>query len=145
MDSIGCFPSGPLCGGQIKGRHQKLTCSSFILRKARSSDLWLLLNGKGDAKRRVCDAALLGTLILETTNLLSAPTGIPHCVPDHYSHFASFHDNTVSLIPKQTNQKASKHRPKRWEQEGAAEEWGQFTGQTQPYQSKKMSCNSVTN
>lgn len=145
MDSIRCFPPGQLCGGQIKGRHQKLTCSSFILKKGRIHDLWLLLNGKEDAKRRVCDAALLGTLILETTNLLSEPqefptasqTTIPILLPSMPTP-SHWYQNKQTEKPASTGQRGGSRR-------GQRKSGGNFQARHRPASLQKCPGTASTN
>lgn len=67
------LPTRPVLQWADKREPSKLTCNSFILRNGRGNDTLLLLNGQEHAKGRVRDAALLGILFLETTNLLPKP------------------------------------------------------------------------
>lgn len=121
------LPTRPVLQWADKRKPLKLTCSSYILRKGRGNDTLLLLKGQKHAKGRVRYAALLGTLFLETTKLLPEPQECLTASQTIILILLPSKPATSHRFQKPTK-KSARARPKRWEQKGTAEEWGQLTG-----------------
>lgn len=110
------LPTRPVLQWADKRKPLKLTCSSYILRKGRGNDTLLLLKGQKHAKgSTVCCSAW--DFISGNNQTAPRATGMPHRVPDNYSHFASFQASNVSPVPK-TNQKVSTRKAKKVGAEG---------------------------
>ena len=107
------LPLGQRCGRQIKGSNQKFTGSSIILRGGRSNE-WPLaaVRWKRGAQRRVQDAALLGTSVLETTDLLPEPQEFP-TGPRQLIPFCFLPSQHCLTGTKKTNTQTGKHKARR--------------------------------